>query len=160
MIEYLPHVNATLNSIAAMLLISGFVSIKRSRSPRLEKDDRDRLEQIHKRFMIAAFLVSALFLACYVIYHVNAGSRKFPRDDYAAVFSVVYLSVLATHVILAAAVPFLAAITIYLGLAKKRSAHRKLARWTFPIWLYVSATGVLVYFMLYWWFLPTGVAEN
>ncbi len=142
MIEYLPHVNATLNSLAAVLLVMGYVLIRRQR------------ESAHKKFMVSAFGVSTLFLISYVVYHANAGSRPFPRDDYALAFAIVYYAILVTHVILAALVPFLAGGTIVLGLLDRRLAHRKLARWTFPIWLYVSATGVLVYLMLYWMFLP------
>ncbi len=142
MIEYLPHVNATLNSLAAVLLVMGYVLIRRQR------------ESAHKKFMVSAFGVSTLFLISYVVYHANAGSRSFPRDDYALAFAIVYYAILVTHVILAALVPFLAGGTIVLGLLDRRRAHRKLARWTFPIWLYVSATGVLVYLMLYWMFLP------
>ncbi len=142
MIESLPHVNASLNCLAAALLIIGFVLIKNGN------------EAAHKRAMMSAFVVSTLFMASYLTYHWNVGSRKFPSDDYAPLFYAVYLAVLATHAVLAIIVPFLAAVTIFLGLTDRRQTHRKLARWTFPIWLYVSVTGVLVYFMLYWWFLP------
>ena len=132
----LPHVNAALNSLAAVLLVAGFVLIKRRR------------ETAHKRAMLASFAVSIVFLGCYLVYHANVGSRAFPAEppDFVRYF---YLTVLASHVVLAAAVPFLAAITIYLGFSDRRVAHRRLARWTFPIWLYVSITGVVVYLMLY-----------
>lgn len=136
LVPLLPHVNATLNALATLLLLLGYVQIKR------------RQEVAHKWTMIACFGVSAAFLACYLTYHYHAGSKKFPEYPLAAVRGVYYI-VLLTHVVLAAAVPFLAIATIYLGLADKRRAHRRLAQWTFPIWLYVSVTGVIVYAMLY-----------
>jgi uncharacterized membrane protein YozB (DUF420 family) len=136
-IGYLPHVNASLNALAAVLLVAGFVFIKRGHV------------SAHKRTMLTCFGVSTLFLACYLTYHIGiGGSRKFPESAPQAV-RIVYLSVLASHAFLAMFVPFLAIITIYLGLKDRRSAHRKWARWTFPIWLYVSITGVVVYWMLY-----------
>ena len=142
MTAYLPHLNASLNLIATILLVTGFVLIKQKR------------EIAHRRAMLSCFGVSAAFLVSYTIYHVQVKSKAFPRDDYETVFSIIYYVILATHVVLAALVPFLAAITIYLGLTDRRRWHRRLARWTFPIWLYVSITGVLVYLMLYWIFTP------
>ncbi len=137
MLHALPHVNAALNGLAAILLVIGFVLIKQRR------------EQAHKWTMLACFAVSTIFLACYVTYHVGiGGSKRFPTDVDPWVRTG-YLTVLATHVVLAAAVPFLAIATIYLGLKDRRLAHRRLAKWTFPIWLYVSITGVVVYVMLY-----------
>jgi uncharacterized membrane protein YozB (DUF420 family) len=142
-IEWLPHVNATLNSLAAVLLVVGYVLIKRRR------------ETAHKFTMLACFGVSCAFLACYLVYHANVLSKKFP--DYPADWiRYSYYAVLLTHVVLAAAVPFLAITTIYFGLRDWRQWHIRLARWTFPIWLYVSVTGVFVYFMLYQWFPPRG----
>lgn len=130
----LPAVNASLNALATLLLIVGYVLIKRRR------------ELAHKATMLAAFCVSCLFLACYLVYHYHAGSKPFPGEG---VVRTGYLVMLASHIILAAAVPFLAVTTIWLGYADRRAAHRRLARWTFPIWLYVSITGVLIYVMLY-----------
>ena len=141
-IHSLPHVNATLNSLAGVLLVIGYVLI------------RGRREEAHKRVMLAAFGVSILFLICYSIYHVGlhsltgSGSRRFPSEPHLAV-RVIYYVTLISHVVLAAVVPFLAIATIYLGLRNRRARHRRLARWTFPIWLYVSITGVVVYVMLY-----------
>ncbi len=106
--------------------------------------------------MLSCFGVSVLFLACYVFYHFVAKqgvSTRFPQYP-AATIRYSYYVILLSHTVLAAAVPFLAAITIYLGLCDKRLAHRRIARWTFPIWLYVSVTGVIVYAMLYHMFPP------
>jgi len=147
LIEFLPHVNVTLNAIAAALLIIGLVLIKRGH------------ETIHKRVMISAFCVSVLFLTSYLIYHYEVGDKKFPKADYPPVYSITYYAILATHIPLAIATPFLAGRSIYLGLMDRRKAHRKLVRWTFPIWMYVSLTGILIYFMLYWWFPPLGNLE-
>ena len=141
MIEWLPHVNAALNSIATVLLVTGYVLI------------RQRRETAHKWTMFACFGVSCVFLACYLVYHYHAGSKRFP--SYPADFiRYSYYTMLATHVVLAAAVPFLAVATIYLGLRDRRASHRRLARWTFPIWLHVSVTGVMVYVALYHFFPP------
>ncbi|MEM8679139.1 MAG: DUF420 domain-containing protein [Planctomycetota bacterium] len=136
MLEQLPHVNASLNALATVLLVAGFVLIRRGH------------EVAHKRVMLSCFAVSTLFLICYVVYHYNAGHRRFPESAPGGVRTF-YLTVLATHIVLAVAVPFLAITTIVLGLLDRRTAHRRLARWTFPIWLYVSVTGVIVYVMLY-----------
>jgi len=141
-IEHLPHLNASLNLLATILLVTGYVLIKRKR------------EVAHKWTMIACFATSCAFLVSYVIYHVSHPTRPFPREDYLLVWSIIYYVILATHVVLAALVPFLATTTIILGLTDRREKHRKFARWTFPIWLYVSITGVLVYLMLYQLFLP------
>ncbi len=133
-VEQLPAVNATLNAIAAVLLIVGWLLIKSGR------------ERAHKNTMLSAFAVSIAFLACYLVYHFQVGSVKFTGPS---PVREAYLTLLASHVILAAAVPVLAVITIYLGLRDRRQKHRKVARWTFPIWLYVSVTGVVIYVMLY-----------
>ncbi len=136
LVPLLPHVNASLNALATVLLLVGYVLIRR------------RQELAHKWTMLACFGVSAAFLACYLTYHYHAGSKRFPEYPPPAV-RVIYLGILLTHVVLAATVPFLAIATIWLGLADRRQAHLRLARWTFPIWLYVSITGVIVYVMLY-----------
>lgn len=137
-VPYLPHVNASLNALATVLLLAGYALIKR------------RQERAHMWTMLACFAVSVLFLACYLTYHVSipGGSRKFP-DYPAQLVRYTYYGILLTHVVLAAVVPLLAVATIGLGLADNRRWHVPLARWTFPIWLYVSVTGVLVYLMLY-----------
>lgn len=137
-IEKLPHLNASLNALATVLLIAGYVQIKR------------RQEVAHKWTMLACFAVSVVFLASYLTYHFNipGGSKRFPSYP-PPMIRYAYFSILATHVVLAAAVPFLAIATIWLGLADRRPRHRKLGWWTFPIWLYVSITGVIVYLMLY-----------
>jgi putative membrane protein len=141
----LPHVNASLNGLATVLLVVGFTLIKL------------RKESAHKWVMLACFAVSAIFLASYLTYHFNIGPRlkKFPFDEYPTA-AYVYYAILISHILLAITVPFLAIATIYLGLADKRKGHMRLARWTFPIWLYVSVTGVIVYVMLYQIFQPHG----
>ena len=134
MTPILPTVNAVLNGTAAVLLVWGYRLI------------RQRRIQAHRRVMTAAFTVSCLFLVCYVAYHVQAGSKHFPGTG---AIRTVYLTILATHTALAAAVPVLAILTLRRGLALRVEAHRRIARWTLPIWLYVSVTGVVVYLMLY-----------
>lgn len=142
LVHTLPHVNATLNAIATVLLIAGFVLI------------RQRRERLHKLTMLSCFGISCLFLASYLTYHyarsvvLGEVSKAFPAYPPDWIRYSYYL-ILITHVILAAAVPFLAIATIYAGLRDFRKTHRRLARWTFPIWLYVSVTGVVVYVMLY-----------
>jgi uncharacterized membrane protein YozB (DUF420 family) len=138
-VEQLPSINATLNALAAILLVVGWVQIK------------TRRERAHKVSMLSAFVVSIAFLTCYLVYHFQVGSMPFqgPAD-----VRPVYYSILITHVILAMTVPFLAGVTIYLGLKDRRAKHRRLARWTFPIWLYVSVTGVVIYVMLYQLYSP------
>jgi uncharacterized membrane protein YozB (DUF420 family) len=96
--------------------------------------------------MQTAFVVSCLFLVCYLVYHYQVGSVRFPKTG---VLKTLYLSILGTHTILAAAVPVLAIITLRRGLSARYDKHRRIARWTLPIWLYVSVTGVVVYLMLY-----------
>ncbi len=141
MLEMLPHVNASLNAVATLLLVVGYVQIKQRR------------ELAHRRTMLACFAVSALFLASYLTYHIGIeGSKKFPAEYPTA--RLFYLFVLATHAVLAALVPVLAIVSIYLGLRDRRAAHRRVARWTLPIWLYVSVTGVIVYLMLYQIYVP------
>ena len=102
--------------------------------------------QTHRKVMTAAFVTSCLFLACYLIYHYQAGVVRFPGTG---ATRVIYLSILGTHTMLAAAVPVLAIITLRRGLSARYDKHRRIARWTLPVWLYVSVTGVVVYVMLY-----------
>jgi putative membrane protein len=106
-------------------------------------------EAAHRRVMVSCFVVSTLFLISYLTYHYHVGHTRFSTTHPVAV-RWFYLGMLLTHVVLAVPVPFLALGTIVLGYRDARAAHRRLARWTFPIWLYVSVTGVLVYCMLYW----------
>jgi uncharacterized membrane protein YozB (DUF420 family) len=134
MIPVLPTVNACLNATAAVLLVWGYTLIRRKQI------------ETHRKVMTAAFVTSCLFLVCYIVYHAQVGSKHFPGEG---PIKTLYLTILATHTVLAAAVPFLAIITLRRGLAAKYDKHRKIAKWTFPIWLYVSVTGVVVYFMLY-----------
>ena len=130
----LPAVNATLNGISAVLLLIGYALIRRR-----------RIEQ-HRRVMIAAFATSTLFLICYVIYHANVGSKPFTGQG---PIRTVYFLILITHIVLAAFVPPMALVTLVRGLRARVDQHARLARWTLPIWLYVSVTGVIVYVMLY-----------
>jgi putative membrane protein len=130
----LPAVNATLNAISGVLLVVAYVLI-RSR----------RIEQ-HRQVMIAAFATSALFLISYLVYHAQVGSVRFTRQGFVR---PLYFTILVTHVILAAAVLPLAIVTLSRGLKARYAQHRRIARWTLPIWLYVSVTGVLVYVLLY-----------
>jgi uncharacterized membrane protein YozB (DUF420 family) len=130
----LPAVNATLNALAGILLLAGYLFIRTGRV------------KLHRRCMIAAFVASALFLVSYLTYHAQVGSVRFTR---VGVVRPVYFSVLITHVLLAAAVLPLAILTLSRGLKARYREHRKIARWTLPIWLYVSLTGVLVYVLLY-----------
>ena len=148
-IPLLPHVNASLNALAGVLLVVGWLQIK------------GQHEVAHKWTMLAAFGVSVVFLASYLTYHFNipGGSRKFPSYPPPAI-RYAYYAMLLTHVILAAAVPFLALGTIYYGLTDQRKQHVRLARWTFPIWLYVSATGVLVYLLLYQVYKPQPLLDK
>ena len=130
----LPAVNATLNALSGLLLLAGYLLI---RARRIEP---------HRRCMLAAFATSALFLVCYLVYHYEVGSVPFTRQG---IVRPIYFSILITHVVLAAAVPPLALVTLSRGLQARYAKHRAIARWTLPIWLYVSVTGVLVYVLLY-----------
>lgn len=133
----LPALNATLNGLAAILLLIGYREIRRGRMER------------HRAAMIGACVTSTLFLASYVTYHAHAGSRPFAGQG---PIRIVYFTILISHVLLAAAILPLALITLTRALRERFDRHRSLARWTLPIWLYVSVTGVAVYFMLYHWF--------
>lgn len=132
----LPALNATLNGISAVLLTTGWFLIK---SRRIEA---------HRRCMIAAFVTSALFLISYVVYHAQVGSKPFPGTG---TMRTVYFAILIPHVVLAAAVLPLAIITLRRGLRRDDARHRRIARVTLPVWLFVSVTGVIVYMMLYRW---------
>jgi uncharacterized membrane protein YozB (DUF420 family) len=130
----LPALNASLNATAAVLLLIGYTFIRNG-----------RIRQ-HRAVMLSAFTVSSLFLISYVVYHANVGSKPFQKHG---PIRVVYFTILLTHVVLAAAVVPLALITLTRGLRGRFDRHVPIARWTFPIWLYVSVTGVIVYVMLY-----------
>ena len=133
-LQDLPAVNATLNAISGVLLVTAYALIRAR-----------RIEQ-HRAVMIAAFATSSLFLLCYIVYHAQVGSVPFVRQGFVR---PLYFTILITHVTLAAAVPPLAIVTLSRGLKARYPQHRRIARWTFPIWLYVSVTGVLVYVLLY-----------
>lgn len=130
----LPALNAVLNATAATFLVAGYILIRRG----------ERL--FHKRCMLAALTASALFLLSYVVYHWNAGSRPFQGSGAVA---AVYYVILITHVLLAMTILPLALVTTARGLLGQFARHRRIARWTLPIWLYVSVTGVVIYVMLY-----------
>jgi uncharacterized membrane protein YozB (DUF420 family) len=130
----LPALNATLNAVSAVLLAIGYVLIRRG--------DRVR----HKKFMLAALGSSTAFLVSYVVYHANAGSRPFPGQG---PVRAIYFAILITHVLLAAIIVPLALVTASRGLRAQFERHVRIARWTLPIWFYVSVTGVVIYLMLY-----------
>ena len=138
----LPAVNAVLNGVSAVLLTAGFLFI------------RQRNVAAHRACMLGAFGASVLFLVCYLVYHYHAGSRPFGGQGW---IRPVYFILLISHVVLAAVIVPLALITIYRGLSAYRGVsahvarHVRIARWTLPVWLYVSVTGVVVYLLLYHW---------
>lgn len=130
----LPAVNAALNSLSAILLVIAWVLI------------RKRRPIAHRNVMIAALVCSVLFLTSYLIYHAQVGSVRFQGTGPAR---TLYFTILITHTVLAAFVPFLAAVTVWRAYRRRYDRHVRIARWTLPIWLYVSVTGVVVYWMLY-----------
>ena len=132
-VSMLPLVNASLNGITTLLLIIGYVFILK------------KMIDKHKIMMLCAFGTSSLFLVSYIIYHWFKSGPKLYVGDY----QTVYYFILLTHIILAAAIIPLALFTLYRGLNTQIEKHRKVARITFPIWLYVSVSGVLIYYMLY-----------
>ncbi len=133
-LERFPALNASLNLLTTALLITGYYFMRTGRI------------RLHRRFMIAALVCSALFLTSYLWYHAHAGSKHYPGDGWDR---GLYLGVLLSHTLLAATVPPLALVTLWRGLKAHVPRHRAIARWTFPVWLYVSATGVIIYLMLY-----------
>jgi protein SCO1/2/putative membrane protein len=141
-VRLLPAVNASLNGLATVLLVAGYAAIRSGR------------RETHKALMLSAFAVSIVFLGCYLAYHwglhhyTGESGKKFAGVGW---IRPIYFTILITHVILAAAVPVLAIITMVRGLREQWPAHRKIARITFPIWLYVSVTGVVIYGLLYHW---------
>lgn len=133
-ISDLPLLNALLNTASAVFLLSGYLFI------------RNKKIKYHRASMIAAFSASVLFLISYLVYHAHVGSVAYTGTGWTR---PLYFSILITHSILAAAVPPLAIITLSRALRERFDKHKRLARWTFPIWLYVSATGVMIYLLLY-----------
>ncbi len=130
----LPSLNAALNSVSTILLITGFGFI------------RARRIEAHRRCMWSALATSALFLVSYVTYHAQAGSTRFEGQGW---IRPVYFAILLTHIVLAAAIVPLALVTLRRAVKEDFVRHRRLARWTLPIWLYVSVTGVVIYVLLY-----------
>lgn len=138
-VEIFPPLNASLNALSGIFLLIGYWLIKQRRI------------DAHKRFMLAACTSSVLFLVCYVTYHSLRGGvvTKFAGTG---TWRTIYLSILTSHTILAVVILPLAIVTVINGLRMRVPQHRRVARWTFPLWMYVSVTGVLVYFFLYHWF--------
>jgi len=136
MIDYstLPAVNATLNATSGIFLLTGYILIKK------------RQINAHRNAMLAAFASSTLFLTSYLVYHYHAGSRPFPG---VGAIRLVYFAILISHVLLAIAILPLAISTLTKGLRGQYVRHKRVAKWTFPLWMYVSVTGVVVYVMLY-----------
>ncbi len=132
----LPACNAVLNGTSAILLVAGFVAV------------RLRRLGLHKVLMLCAFACSGIFLASYLYYHFGVRGGEATRYTATGWQRTSYLLILLTHTVLAACVAFMAPTTIYIGLTNRLQKHRKLARLTFPIWLYVSVTGVLIYWIL------------
>jgi len=133
-ISDLPALNATLNAVAAALLTTGYVMIRRRR------------KTAHKRCMIAAFVTSALFLTSYLVYHANVGSKLYPGTG---PLRLIYFFILGTHIVLAAVILPMAIVTLVRALRGRFETHKRLARRTLPLWIYVSVTGVVIYMMLY-----------
>ena len=129
-----PAINATLNGTSAVLITAARVMIARKK------------RRLHRALMIAAVATSSLFLACYLYYHAHAGSVRFPGQGWVR---PVYFAILISHTVLAAAVVPLVLLALNHGLRERFDRHRRIARWAFPVWLYVSITGVIVYLMLY-----------
>ena len=133
-VSELPALNASLNGVATVFLVAGYVLIRRRRIA------------AHRASMMAAVAASALFLISYVIYHANAGSRPFTGTG---PLRAIYFFILLTHIVLAAAIVPMVMITLSRALRERFDRHAAIARWTLPIWLYVSVTGVVIYLMLY-----------
>ena len=143
----LPAVNASLNALSAVFLSAGYYFIRRQ--------NRDA----HRNCMVAAFITSILFLVCYLTYHghrayvLHAGPTRFLEPAW---FRPVYLTILLTHTILAVVIVPLVLVTLNRALKERFELHRKIARWTWPLWMYVSVTGVVIYFLLYHFATRTG----
>ncbi len=146
-VAFLPHLNAVLNSATALCLIAGFAAIKRQQP------------DLHRTFMVSAFALSSLFLLSYVLYHFQGeatlfgdldGNKVVTDAEKEAVGSVrsIYLFILLTHIVLATAVVPLVLLALYFAFSNQLPRHKKIVKWTFPIWTYVAITGVVVYFMI------------
>jgi uncharacterized membrane protein YozB (DUF420 family) len=135
----LPSINASLNFLSALCLLIGYYFIKR----------KNKNEQLHKLFMVTALGFSTFFLTGYLVYHYHHGSKPFPDLGW---IKTLYLCILIPHIILAALMVPMIVATFYYAFTNKREKHIKIARITFPIWMYVSVTGVLIFLMLYRWF--------
>jgi putative membrane protein len=133
-VQDLPALNASLNALATVLLSAGWILIKQ------------RNRDAHRLCMLGAFGVSTAFLTSYLIYHVNVGSVPFQKPG---AIRVVYLTILFTHIVLAAAIVPMILMSLSRALSARFDKHRRIARWTMPLWLYVSVTGVVIYLMLY-----------
>ena len=133
-LSQLPAVNASLNAISAVFLTAGFLLIKRQK------------QLAHRNCMIGALVASTLFLACYLYYHFHAGRTVF-RDP--AWFRPIYLTLLFTHTVLAVTIVPMITITVRRAATQRFDLHKQIARWTWPLWMYVSVTGVLIYYLLY-----------
>ncbi len=134
MTSYLPSVDAALNALSAVFLVAGYAFIRRKNVA------------AHRACMLSAFATSTLFLVCYLWYHAHHGVTRFQGRGAIRVF---YFSLLGSHTVLAAVIVPLVLLTLYRALRKEFHRHRRVARWTLPLWLYVSVTGVIVYWMLY-----------
>ena len=134
-----PAVNASLNALSGVFLLTAFLFIRQKRI------------LMHKRFMLAACVTSLVFLASYVTYHTLRGGvvTRFAGEGG---WRTLYLTILTTHTILAVTIVPMAIVTVWRGLKNRVPQHRRIARWTFPLWMYVSVSGVMVYFFLYHWF--------
>jgi len=141
----LPTCNAVLNGLSAIFLVAGYRAIRR------------RHVRLHRACMVAAFTTSIVFLISYLTYHLQAGTTRFAGEGW---MRPLYLAILGTHTVLAAAIPPLALTTLVFALRGRFARHARLARWTLPPWLYVSVTGVVIYVMLYWLFPPSAVSSR
>jgi uncharacterized membrane protein YozB (DUF420 family) len=141
LVRFMPVLNASLNALTGLLLLTGYVLIRRRRI------------ELHRRFMLAACTTSVIFLACYVLNHVlrHGIVTRFTGIGW---IRPVYFALLISHTMLAITIVPLAILTVRNGLKGRIGPHRRIARWTFPLWMYVSVTGVLVYFFLYHWYAP------
>ena len=137
-ISDLPALNATLNATSAVLLVTGYWFIRRRR------------QTAHAVCMLGAVVVSVLFLVSYLTYHAQVGSKRFEAEGFVR---TVYFTILLSHTILAMVVAlWLVPVTVYQAARRRFDRHKAIARWTLPVWLYVSVTGVIIYFMLYHWY--------
>ncbi|HVT43505.1 MAG TPA: DUF420 domain-containing protein [Thermoanaerobaculia bacterium] len=136
-LKILPAVNATLNATSGALIVTGYLLIRRKNIA------------AHRRAMLAACACSVIFLASYLFYHYHAGATRFTGTGWTR---PLYFTILGSHTILAMVIVPLVILSVYNGLKNRVPQHRRVAKWTYPLWLYVSITGVLVYFFLYHWF--------